>query len=248
MLVVPRPVWARYVRSVGENFGGYVMRQLGVLVGFLVLCAGQLGAQANVGNSLLLTSPSVSLLAGPAAALAPVSVAPALAAALPAPAAGLPQEVQGVFGDYYTQVYIGYTFMPFYEAPGTHPAIDGLDASLAYYMRYWAAADLEAFGGIGRQNGTTESFVFLGGGPRVRLVTHAGPELWAHALVGYAHFGPQTLYVTPGGLGAELGAGVDFGPPHRRWAWRIQGDAVASRLFGTYQISPKVSAGIVFKL
>jgi hypothetical protein len=223
------------------------MRQIGVLVGFLLLCAGQAGAQANVGNSYLLTSPSVSLLAQPSALLAPAAFTPAAAVPEPAAAAAAAQEARGVFGDYYTQVSVGYSFMPFYEAPGTHPAFDGLTASVAYYMKYWVAADMEAFGAVARQNGQTESFVFVGLGPRVRWVTRTGTELWAHALVGYAHFGPQTLYVTPGGVGGEMGAGVDFGPPHRRWAWRVQGDAVATRLFGTYQLSPKASAGIVLK-
>jgi hypothetical protein len=45
----------------------------------------------------------------------------------------------------------------------------------------------------------------------------------------------------------ELGGGVDLMPRHRRLGYRLQADMVATRFFGTYQYSPKISAGIVFK-
>jgi hypothetical protein len=48
-------------------------------------------------------------------------------------------------------------------------------------------------------------------------------------------------------LAYELGGGVDINSRNSRWAYRIGADAVGSRYFNTYQFSPKVSAGIVYK-
>ncbi len=233
------------------------MRYLGVLIGAILLAAMQAGAQGNVPGSLLLdpssgaSSPILNVPAIDAAHADPESSTPEFSGLFPStPAAGqagAPEEIKGVFGDYSTQVFAGFTYFPFYKVPGTVENMPGADISMAYYLKYLVAADVEAFGTIGSLNGQATHFVFFGGGPRVRYVTPRGPEFWAHALVGFAHSGPETVYVNPTGFAFEAGGGVDFGPPHRRWVYRLQGDLVGTRLFGTYQYSPKVAAGIVFK-
>lgn len=236
------------------------MRYLGVLIGAILLAAMQAGAQGNVPGSLLLDpssgapSPTLNVPAAAAIAAAPADFetrAPEFSGLYPmAPAtsqSAAPQEIKGVFGDYSTQVFAGFTYFPFYKVPGTVENMPGADISMAYYLKYLVAADVEAFGAIGSNNGQATHFVFFGGGPRVRYVTSRGPEIWAHALVGFAHSGPESVYVNPTGFAFEAGGGVDFGQPHRRWVYRLQGDLIGTRLFGTYQYSPKVAAGIVFK-
>lgn len=236
------------------------MRYLAVLIGAILLAAIQAGAQVNVPGSLLLDpSSGASFHFADAPAVAAVAAAPfisesskpefsGLFPSTPAAGqAGAPEGIKGVFGDYSTQVFAGFTYFAFYKVPGTVENMPGADISMAYYLKYWAAADVEGFGAIGSANSQTTHFVFFGGGPRVRYVTSRGPEFWAHALVGFAHSGPESVYINPTGFAFEAGGGVDFGPPHRRWVYRLQGDLVGTRLFGTYQYSPKVAAGIVFK-
>ena len=233
------------------------MRYLGVLIGAILLAAMQAGAQGNVPGSLLLDPSSgasshfLDVPAAAAIAAAPAGLetpAPDFNGLFPAARqSAAPQEIKGVFGDYSTQVFVGFTYFPFYKVPGTVENMPGADISMAYYLKYSVAADVEGFGAIGSNNGQATHFVFFGAGPRVRYVTSRGPEFWAHVLVGFAHSGPETVFVNPTGFAFEAGGGVDFGQPHRRWVYRLQGDLVGTRLFGTYQYSPKVAAGVVFK-
>lgn len=236
------------------------MRYLGVLIGAILLAAMQAGAQGNVSGSLLLEPSSgasfhaadlpavvANTTTFPSSELATPEFSGLYPAAPAANQAASPEEIKGVFGDYSTQVFAGFTYFPFYKVPGTVENMPGADISMAYYLKYLVAADVEGFGTIGSNNGKTTHFVFFGAGPRVRYVTGRGPEFWAHALVGFAHSGPETVYINSTGFAFEAGGGVDFGMPHRRWVYRVQGDMVGTRLFGTYQYSPKVAAGIVFK-
>lgn len=233
------------------------MRYLGVLIGAILLAAMQAGAQGSVPSSLSLdpsSGASLHFLNVPAAAsfvAAPETNAPDFSglypATSPATQSTAPYGIKGVFGDYSTQVFAGFTFFPFYKVPGTIENMPGVDISMAYYLKYLVAADVEGFGTLGSTNGQTTHFAFFGAGPRVRYVSSRGPEIWAHVLAGFAHSGPETLYVNPTGFAFEAGGGIDFGMPHRRWMYRLEGDLIGTRLFGTYQYSPKVAAGIVFK-
>lgn len=225
------------------------MRHSGVLLGALLLFALQAGAQANAPASLSLGS-SVQLLpttfafnSDPVAAELPAKAEPAA----PSPVPAMPQEVQGIYGDYYTQVFVGVTYLKFFEIPADKPDLGGLDVSMAYYLKPWIAADLEAFDAVGSDNGKTANFVFFGGGPRVRWQTSSGLEFWIHGLGGFAHYTPTTIYGYPTSGAVEAGGGIDFGRPHRRWVYRVQGDMVGTFLFGVHQFSPRVATGIVLK-
>lgn len=225
------------------------MRHSGVLLGALVLFAFTAGAQMNAPAPLSIDS---------ASSISPIGISPAAAAdssplpAKPEPVAfapepAMPQDVQGVYGDYYTQVYIGYTYLRFFEFPSVEQNLNGIDVSMAYYMKPWVAADIEAFDAFGSDNGQNANFFFFGGGPRVRWQTPAGLEFWVHGLAGFTHYSPTTIYGYPTAAAFEGGGGVDFGRPHRRWVYRVQADAVATFLFNVHQVSPRVSAGIVLK-
>jgi len=220
------------------------MRHWGMVMGGLLLLASSAGAQVSTGNSLLLTAPSFS-----DAPNAPSGTDPA-AAPSPATSWGRSDQgpgVHGVYGDTYTQVSVGYTYMRFYQLPGTEQNLNGVNGSAQYYFKDWIGADAEVFAAFGSLGGQSSNFVFGGAGARVRHVMRNGLEIWAHALGGYAHNGPATIFARQDAPAFLAGGGVDFGRPHRRWGYRLQADLVGSYLFGSYQYSPKVSAGLVFK-
>jgi hypothetical protein len=167
--------------------------------------------------------------------------------ALSAPA-DPPQGVYGVFQDFNFQAYAGYTYFRFYEVPNLTDNMNGVNFSAVYYPRGgWLGPDGELIAAFGSQSGVTSKFASGMGGVRLRHSAPRGLEVWVHGLVGGAHFLPQTAY---GGLNAfsfEAGGGVDLTPHHRRLGYRLQADMVGTRFFGTYQYSPKISAGVVFK-
>jgi hypothetical protein len=223
------------------------MRHSGVLLGALLFFALQAGAQASAPATLSLGS-SVQLV--PTSFSYTPESAPAELPAKPEPASpepAMPQEVQGIYGDYYTQVFIGATYMKFFEIPANKPDLGGLDVSMAYYLKPWVAADLEVFDVLGSDSGKTANLFFFGGGPRVRWQTSSGLEFWVHGLGGFAHYNPTTIYGYPTSGAVEAGGGIDFGRPHRRWVYRVQGDMVGTFLFGVHQFSPRVATGIVLK-
>ncbi|HVB59340.1 MAG TPA: hypothetical protein VNE63_23280 [Candidatus Acidoferrales bacterium] len=160
----------------------------------------------------------------------------------------MPQSVQGVFPSSNWQAYIGYTFVRFYVVPGTTVNSNGFDGSLAYYYRGgWFGGEGEFVGAFGSLSGQTSNFLLGAGGPKVRWSGSSGLEIWAHGLVGGAHFSPQTTYGDEQALAYELGAGVDIPGRHQRIAYRLEGDMVGTRFFGSYQYSPKISVGVVYK-
>jgi len=168
------------------------------------------------------------------------------ASALPSPApAPMPQGVYGVFPSLYWQFYAGYSYLRFYEFPGTEVNTSGFEASLAYYLKDWMAAEGEFDGGFGSQLGETAKFVFAGGGLRARWQKRKPIELWAHALAGVTHFLPRVSYGGPSAFGYEIGAGADF-DMRRKFNLRLELDGVGTAFFSTYQLSPKISMGIVY--
>ncbi len=187
---------------------------------------------ANTGNSI--PSPEATLAETPAE----------FPEALPSRPA--PQNVAGVFPSYHWQVYLGYTFSRFYAYPGATPDENGFDLSAAYYFRPgWVGAEGELTPVFGSLAGKSSSLVLGGAGPKVRWSGTHGTELWAHALAGGAHFTPHTPYGGENSFEYELGAGLDIRSRHQRLAYRVEGDMVGTHFFGTFQYSPKISAGVI---
>jgi hypothetical protein len=157
-----------------------------------------------------------------------------------------PVGVFGVFPSYKWQVYVGYTFIRFYVIPGVENNTNGLDFSVAYYFRDRVAVDGELAITGGTYTGQNSQFFMGMGGLRYR---HPVGEtaVWIHGLAGEAHFSPQTPYGSEDGFGYELGGGIDVSPRRLRVSLRLEADVVGSHLYGTYQYSPKISFGLVFK-
>lgn len=235
------------------------------LVGALLLLAASAGAQMNPENSFLSTS-SASSATFPASAPAVPSIfalatpptsgaAGAFGAALPSSPAANSQDNQsptvfGVFQNYNWQAAIGYTYLRFYIVP--HPSTventNGLNLGIVYYPGgQWIGADGELIATFGSLAGHTLKFAAGMGGPRFRWAAPRGIEYWVHGLIGGSHFVPQTTLGNQGAFSYEAGGGVDIAVHHRRIAYRLQADLVGTRFFSTYQYSPKVSVGIVFK-
>jgi len=159
----------------------------------------------------------------------------------------MPQTVQGIYPELYWQASFGYTYMRFYELPGVRVNTNGFNASMAYFFKPWMAAEGLLEGGVGSQNGQTAKSVFSGGGLRMRMAGPAATELWVHGVIGAAHFSPKTTYGGTAAFGYEAGGGIDLHPRSQRLAYRFAADLVGTTFFGTYQISPKISAGVVYK-
>jgi hypothetical protein len=160
-----------------------------------------------------------------------------------------PQQVQGVFKKYAWQAYAGYTFFRFYETshPTNRETQNGGNWSIVYYWKDWFGIDGEMSATYGHQSNHDSWFLFGGGGPRFRWSGPRGAELWGHALFGRSHFTPQTAFGPQEAFAYELGGGVDIGGHYKRWAIRVSGDVIGSHYFSTYQFSPKISTGFVFK-
>jgi len=223
------------------------MKLIGVVLACLVLSAGTVRAQSAIGNGLLPDAPTPSINQIVATPLISDALHGALLSSMrPAPAPA-PQTVQGIYPELYWQASFGYTYMRFYELPGVRVNTNGFNVSMAYFFKPWMAAEGDLDGGVGSQNGQTAKSVFSGGGLRMRMAGPGGTEFWIHGVVGGAHFSPKTTYGGTGAFGYEAGGGVDLRPRSERFSYRIAADLVGTSFFGTYQVSPKVSAGIVYK-
>ncbi|MGA7916185.1 MAG: hypothetical protein WCA00_13175 [Candidatus Acidiferrales bacterium] len=235
------------------------MKYISVLAGALFFLALGARAQTNFGNYVTLAAPSFATASSsPAtpAASSPITfstssfAAPAPAFALPTPIPPPqppPQGVQGVFEKYSYDVYVGYTFFRFYEVPGIRSNMNGVNGSVVYWYRDWLGVDGEIFATYGSQPGQNTWLVFFGGGPRIRYVGPKGMDFWAHAMIGGMYETPQTPYGGQTAFAGLVGAGVDLNGHQRHMALRFAVDAIASNYFGTYQVSPKFSAGVVYK-
>jgi hypothetical protein len=226
------------------------MRLFGFLLTGALLAAASTSAQVT-SPSLLMPSAATSVLAtAPAPDSASVSApAPYSLPAEPAAPAPKPQRgVIGVYENYDFQAYVGYTFLRFYEAPGHIQSRNGFDSSIAYYYHAGIfGAEGSLVGGFGSQAGYRSRFLFAGGGPRVRWSAPRDVEIFAHGLVGGSHYTPQTAYGNQGAFAYEVGLGVDANAHHQRLAYQIELDMIGSHYFGTQQLSPKGSIGIVWK-
>lgn len=161
-----------------------------------------------------------------------------------------PQVVYGVKPNYDFQAYLGYTFLRFYEVPGTQINTNGLNYSIVYYPDYfkgWVGADGEFVLTFGSQFNEKARFLLGMGGARFRWSAPRNIEVWIHGLAGGSHYVPQTSYGNQGAFGFEFGGGVDINTHNSRFAYRVAVDAVGTLYFNTYQFCPKASAGIVYK-
>lgn len=235
------------------------------LLAGVLLFALNASAQNDPQNSPLLVSPFGEGAAQPVASVAGAAASFAMAGTLaptptpepnfgnafaaPSPAEP-PQVVYGVKPNYDFQAYLGYTFLRFYEVPGTKINTNGFNYSIVYYpdrFHGWLGADGEFVLTFGSQFNEKARFLLGMGGARVRWAAPRNIEVWGHALLGGSHYVPQTSYGSQSAFGYELGGGVDINTHNSRWAYRVSGDVVGTRYFNTYQFSPKISAGIVYK-
>ncbi len=213
-----------------------------VFLGVLLLACGA-RAQVQPNGNLFLGSPS-PVFAAPSFAFAPAPQP------MPdsEPASPAPQGVYGVFYDYNFQAGVGLTYMRFYEAPGYRDNLFGFNGSVVYYPHAGRlGVDGEFALTFGSQSSVSTNMALAMIGPRFRFVQDRGIEFWVHGLGGLAHFSPQTVFGNTSAFAIELGAGVDLNPRRKRFGYRVEADMVPTFFFGTYQINPKVSAGIFYK-
>ena len=230
------------------------MRHVGFVLGAIVLFAAGAGAQASPAvltstaqNTSSDAPAAYALYAVASAPAVPTPAAPSLAEpAQPAPAPA--SLVQSVFQTYNLQAYVGYTFFRFYAEPKFTNDMNGINLGIDYYPGGgWIGVDGDFIGTFGSTPTCTTKFVMASGGPRVRWLGPRGIEVWAHGLVGYSNFLPQTALGNHSAFAFQAGAGVDLNIRQQRWAIRLAGDVIGTRYFSTGQYSPKVSAGLVFK-
>jgi hypothetical protein len=159
-----------------------------------------------------------------------------------------PPTVHSVFKSYNWQATAGYTFFRFYIVPGVESNMNGVNLGLVFYpYGKWIGADGEFIGAWGSVQGLSTKYVQGMGGPRFRWSLPRGLEIWGHGLVGGTHFLPQTNLGNQGAFGYEVGGGIDINVHQKRWSYRASANMVGTRYFGTYQYSPNVSVGVVFK-
>jgi hypothetical protein len=230
------------------------MRQAALLFGVFVLFTASASAQVESVSPALsasLTPDATLTIPGPMAASsagAYIAAIPALSSKVPEaadPAAAQQVNVYGVFPQYHWQAYAGYTFVRVYIAPHYVRNTNGLNLSLQYFP--WTghfAGDGEFIGSFGSHNA---KFAAGLGGLRGRWSIPLGLELWGHGMVGGAHFLPQTSFGSQSALAYEVGGGVDFGHTNGRFAYRVSADMVGTHFFGTFQYSPKLAFGVLYK-
>ena len=223
------------------------MRLMGVALAILLFGAATLSAQTASEGGLLVAAPAPSLNRSVSNPLFSSALRGALlSSARPAPAPA-PQEIEGVFPSYFWQASVGFTYTRFYEVPGTVVSTSGFNGSVAYYVKPWVAAEGAIDAGVGKQLGQSVKSVFTGGGLRLSASQSDTLTFWIHGDAGEAHFSPKTSFGGENAFGYQAGAGVDVSPRHHKLAYRLGVDMLGTSFFGTYQLSPKASVGIVYK-
>jgi hypothetical protein len=228
------------------------MRQVATLLGAVLLFAFGAGAQTSV-----TTVPAVSDWAPVASTSGPRLFA--MASPEPAaepfgfghrflPGVGGNQPIYGVMPDYNWQVYGGFSYTRFYQAPGSVDNFAGFDFAVAYYPHIrWIAAEGDISATFGSQAGQSADLVTAMGGVKLRWPPGSGTNFWVHGLAGTAYLSPKSVYGSQNAFSYELGAGVDLTPRRSRVSYRVEADIVGTFFFGTYQYSPKVTGGIVYR-
>lgn len=158
--------------------------------------------------------------------------------------------VYGVFQNYSWQIYAGYSFFRFYIAskPDIIENMNGLDLGIVFYPHGgWIGVEGQFAGEFGSLFGDSSRFALGLGGARFRWSAPRGIEVWIHGMGGGAHFVPQTAFGGQSAWAYEVGGGLDLGSHRSRLVYRVEADLVGTRFFGTYQDSPRIAAGIVYK-
>src|SRR5579871_509841 len=192
--------------------------------------------------------PAFSLARTPAAVASAAVADPS--AALPATPDPAPQGVYGVHPSYAWQISAGYTFMRLYLLPHHTLTMNGVNVGLSYFPGGgWIGADGQVIGLLWGSSifGDNAKGALAMGGPRFRWIGPRNLELWGHALVGMGHELPQVSGRSQTAFAYEAGGGMDIVPHGSRFAVRAEADMVGTRFFGTYQYSPQVSLGVVYK-
>jgi hypothetical protein len=237
------------------------MKQSVVLCAAVLLVAASAHAQAISDNSLPVapeaatvapaaTTDTTPVFAANAAPAAPVAEANPLGLAVASSSDSDPQEppVYSVYKNYNWQASAGYTLFRFYILPNVESTMNGVYLSMVWYpLGKWIAPDGEFVGTWGSVLSSNEKYVQAMGGPRFRWSLPKGFEIWGHGMVGGAHFQPQTDFGSQGAFAYEVGGGLDLNIRQKRYALRASANMVGTRFFNTYQYSPNVSVGVVFK-
>jgi hypothetical protein len=228
---------------------------LGVMLIFTATAGAQVSSNLSLTQATSVSSTAPTPQAPPLFAFAATSDATPVGGAAQGTAApgaqdNTPPPVFGVFQNYNWQATAGYTFFRFYLSP--HPSIvedmNGLHLGIVWYPHgKWVGADGDFTAAWGSFDRFSSKFALAMGGPRFRWAAPRGLEIWAHGLVGGAHILPQTPFGNQGAFAYDVGGGVDIGIHQRRLAYRVQADMVGTHFFNTYQYSPKIAVGIVFK-
>ena len=175
---------------------------------------------------------------------------PASLSSEPARSSAPQRGVIGVYENFNFQVYVGYTFLRFYEAPHMIQSRNGFNSSVVYFFNGYGqrfGVDGSLLGAFGSQGGDRSRFAFIGVGPRFRWSAPRGVDLWVHGLVGHSHYTPQTAFGSQGAFAYEVGGGVDINAHHQRLAYRVELDMLGSTFYGTGQLSPMGAVGVVWK-
>ncbi|MGH9639280.1 MAG: hypothetical protein ACRD3Y_04415 [Bryobacteraceae bacterium] len=164
------------------------------------------------------------------------------------PGVGGNQPIYGVTPDYNWQAYGGFTYTRLYEAPGTVVNMAGFDFAVDYYPHLrWIAGEGDISSTFGSQSGQSSQLVTAMGGVKLRWPRERGSNVWIHGLAGTAYLAPKTVYGGQHAFSYEFGAGADIAYRQSRVSYRLEADIVGTFFFGTYQYSPKVTAGIVYR-
>jgi hypothetical protein len=234
------------------------MRHAVLLFGAIVIFALNVHGQVNPSYSLMEPPAQASTINPSGTAMFALATLPAVSAPtwLPDPLAESAARTQqtspvyGVFPDYYWRIYTGYSFFRFYIAskPSVTKNTNGLDLGVVYYPHVgWIGIEGQFAGEYGGLYGQSLKFGLGVGGVRFRWSAPREAELWGHVLVGGSQFIPQTAFGGQSAFAYELGGGVDLGSHRKRFAIRAEADLVGTRYFSTYQYSPRVAGGVVFK-
>lgn len=234
------------------------MKCTAVVLG-VVLLAATVSAQSNFNDSRLPTAPQP---VGAAALISDTTQAPTLwadaapadpamaASALPAasdPAAAQWLGVLGVHPGYNWQIYGEYSFFKFYEVPSLTNTENGFELGITYFPHQgWIGFDGDLMSTFGAQAGCISKFTLASGGVRLRWAGPRGTQFFLRGLAGGAHFFPQTAFGGQNAFAYQTGGGIDILRHRGRIAFRGEVEAVGTKFFTTYQISPKISLGVVF--
>jgi|ERR1700691_1850961 hypothetical protein len=142
------------------------------------------------------------------------------------------------------EIGVGYSFISFQEAPSLTSNNSGVNATAIYYHEQ-VGVEADFTDTYGSQS---SQLLFAGGGVHYRLPHFRSFHPWIHGDAGYVYLSPKVSYGANNAFGYKAGGGLDINPRHTRIGYRVSADLIGTHFFSTYQLSPEVTVGIVFKL